>query len=214
MNKYMLVFSFFLVSKINFAQKKESSNFDIENLNVVVGKTFSNFIYKGPDGRFNTIGLSGNAYTVSVGIDLGKTEYLHWIRPGLQYYEVGARSVYNNVGTNWELKYLGVGVSYLYEAINVERFCFSPGFNLNLAYMARGQQTNGSLTYDLKKEKYFSFWNFQAGPILNSRMEINKRLSLFLEYGFAFGLNQIEKDPAEKTRIYAHFASLGFTYKF
>jgi hypothetical protein len=207
----LLIFYFFSSA---YCQKKELPPIDIENVNFTLGKTFSNFMFKGPGGRYNTMSLSGNTYSLSAGIDIGKVEYLHWVRPEITYYEVNARSLFENVATNWEIKYFGAGVSYLLEVINKERFCLSPGFNLNLSYMIRGQQSIGELTYNLRKERYLSMWNFQGGPLINSRLEINKKLSLFLEYRFAFGLNQIEKDVNEKARIYAHFASLGFTYKF
>jgi hypothetical protein len=210
---FTVPFILFLFLHIN-AQTREFPPIDVESVNFTIGKTFSDFMFKGPNGRYNTMGLSGNTYSLSAGIDLGKVEYLHWIRPELTYYEVNARSLFENVATNWEMKYLGMGVSYLLEVVNKERFCLSPGININLSYMTRGQQSVGDLTYNLRQERYFSLWNFQAGPLLNSRLEINKKLALFLEYRFAFGLNQIEKDVNEKTRIFAHFASLGFTYKF
>lgn len=184
----------------------------ILQVNFNAGRTFSSFLYKDLDGNKveNLSYRSGNTYNLSVGLGFGSK---HLLRPEIQYTELGAKSSSTDTPVDWKLNYLGVGASYLYKVINNGNISLSPGAVIGYDYLLKGEQTIGSLRFNLNENNALKAWDLNAGLLLNSRFKVTESLYMNFEYRFNMGLNQIEKeDQGEKSKNIGHRALVGLSF--
>jgi hypothetical protein len=185
----------------------------LQQINFNAGKTFSSFLYKDANGNKdeNLSYRSGNTYNISVGLVFGSK---HLVRPEIQYSELGAKSSSTDTPVDWKLNYLGVGASYLFKIINKETISLSPGAIIGYDYLLKGEQTIGSVRYNLNENDALKAWDLNAGLLLNSRFKVTESLFLNFEYRFNMGLNQIEKqDQGEKSKNIGQRALVGLSFK-
>jgi hypothetical protein len=200
----LITVSFFL--SLSHAQEKTGSI----QFNLFGGKTFSSFLFKDANGQKNeNLGYtSGSTFGASVGF--GST---HQFRPEIIYSELGAQSTFNSETVDWKLTYLGGGLSYLFAIVNKETVKLSPGAMIGYDYLLKGDQTSGTVRYNLKESDALKPWDLNAGALLNSRFILTSVLSLNVEYRFNVGLNQIEKlDQGEKSRNIGHRILVGLSF--
>jgi hypothetical protein len=184
----------------------------IQHLNFSYGKTFTGFQYENDLGQEdeNLTLANGNAYSVSLGMRLGKR---HLLRPEILYSEAGAKSEFLNDPISWKLNYIGFRASYLFHVFNKSNFSISPGVIIGYDYLLKGDQFIGNTKYDLKETDALKAWGLNAGALLSGRFKVTESLSIIAEYRYNLGLNQIEKkDVGERTKNFAHKALIGLSF--
>ena len=190
----------------SFAQYKVKA----DEINFLVGKNATKFLYQFGSETKPTQFVNGNAYSLNIGINLSEK---HTLRPELNLYQAGAKTTVDDLPLNWKLTYLGVGCGYLYNVLNKNTISLSPGAVVGVDYMTQGEQTIGVNRYDVIENNYLKKLNVSAGLLLNSRFKVTETLFLSFEYRFNFGLNQIEIDSEEKTRNIGNTALIGLSFK-
>ena len=190
----------------SFSQKK----IKVDEINFLVGKNTTKFLYAFGSETKPTQFVNGNAYSLNIGINLSEK---HTLKPELNLYQAGAKTTVDDLPLNWKLTYLGVGCGYLYNVLNKNTISLSPGAVVGVDYMTRGEQTIGVNRYDVIENNYLKKLNVSAGLLLNSRFKVTETLFLSFEYRFNFGLNQIEVDSEEKTRNIGNVGLIGLSFK-
>ena len=126
---------------------------------------------------------------------------------------MGAKSNDVQLPIEWKLNYLGVGASYLIDALTTENIRVSPGLAFGMDYLLKGEQTIGTDRYNLNEDEVLKPWNLNASAMFNTRFKVTESFAIFMEYRYIIGLNQIEKqDIGEKTRNMAHRALAGLSF--
>ncbi len=110
--------------------------------------------------------------------------------------KAGASFVYNETIVSWDVQYMdaNVGLGYIHN-----KWKFKPYFSASpyFAYMLKANQTIGFDNYDIKKDKSVSTSDFGIFLSPGVRMALAKRISLYAEYKYILGLQDIEKSATE-----------------
>tara|TARA_B100001287_G_scaffold778_1_gene608 strand:- start:663 stop:1316 length:654 start_codon:yes stop_codon:yes gene_type:complete len=209
MKKNILLLSFLIVTNI-YAQDEKC----LTQLNINFGKTFTTFIYgnNSSNADLNINFTTGNSYTLDLGFQLGDKHMLH---PEVRYQQYGAQSTVDNTPISWRLNYLGAGLGYFYSALTTDFMSIAPGLVFNANYMVSGEQTFGTLRFDIKEDELLKPVDVVTSIALNSRFKVTEYLFINFEYRFGISLTEIENENGnndEKTRNLGHIAALGLSF--
>lgn len=183
----------------------------VEEINFLVGKNSTKFLYAFGSETKPTQWINGNSYSLNVNLALAPK---HYLRPEVNYYQAGAKSSVDNLALGWKLNYLGLGCGYAYKALEIKTVALFAGASLGLDLMTKGEQTIGSERYSVIESQSLKRFNLSSSLFASTQFKVTETLYLQFEYRLGLGLNQIEKDAGEKTRNIANTALVGLSFKF
>lgn len=167
-------------SCVNLEAAQVFSNFKYIDSKGIQDNTYSNKIV-------NALGL-GYQYTSSKGF---------FVRAGLGMRKAGANLVYNNIRYIWSLQYtnLQAGIGYQYNKWRLKPYIAVLPY---YAYLLDANQTIDSENYDIKANKSIKSSDFGLFIAPGCDITITKYISVFAEYKYILGLQNIESIHGEQ----------------
>ncbi len=210
MKKFLVFISVFSM----FSLKSQENPNPKLNGGLIFGKILSNFSFKDSENikEENLDPILGNSYGANL---LYRLNSKNSIRPELLFYNAGAKQVENDLVLEWRLNYIGLGAGYNYSLIKVGNTSLAVGTMIRADYLIRAEQTIGESRINLIEQKAFTKIDVNANFNASLSFKLSEYSNIFLEYRYAFGLNQIERDPInteQKTRNKAHLALVGINF--
>ena len=210
--KKTILLSFVILSYLNFAQNTKKTTI---SGGFIFGKTLSNFTFKDSESTKDKEldAILGSMYGVNLLINLKEK---HSIRPEVLFYQAGAKKTIDDINLNWNLNYLGLGLGYNYSLIKFYNSSFKIGCMLRADYLMKAEQTINDSRINLIEEKSFKKLDINANMNASLHFKLSEFSNLFVEYRYAFGINQIERDEnasSQKTFNKAHQGVLGINFK-
>jgi len=204
--KKIFLIATLLISSISFSQSGMKTTF-----NLIGGERFSSYVFhNSSQQKSNDIGyVMYNTFGINAELNLNR----NIIRPGISFYQAGAKTLNSGTNINWRTSHLAFNLSYLYSAYDGKVFSLRPGLGFGFNYMLSGDQTIGSTRLNIITEKSLKRFDIEAFVSLNAKFQVTSLFSVGAEYRFGYGLLQIETDPQQKTSNINHclLLNLGFT---
>lgn len=165
-------------------------------VNFEAAQVFSNFKY------VDSKGIEDNTYTYKIGNAFGlgyqyTSSNGFFARASLGMRKAGANLIYNNIRYIWSLQYsnLQVGIGYQYNEWRLKPYIAVMPY---YAYLLDANQTIDSDNYDIKANKSIKNSDFGLFIAPGFNITITKYISVFAEYKYIMGLQNIESAQGEQ----------------
>lgn len=171
--------------------------------------------FKFTDSQENTLnseysGIFTGAYGLGYRYILGNGLM---VRASLGIRNAGATMVYDNTNYTWDLKYADfkLGGGYMLKKDRISPYLNVSGY---YGFMLSGYQTINNEDFDIKKSE--SMQTTDYGVCITPGIEISftGALSSFVELNYIMGLQNLEKDDAQKSTNIAYGLSVGLSFYF
>lgn len=171
--------------------------------------------FKFTDSQENTLnseysGIFTGAYGLGYRYILGNGLM---VRASLGIRNAGATMVYDNTNYTWDLKYADfkLGGGYMLKKDRISPYLNVSGY---YGFMLSGYQTINNEDFDIKKSE--SMQTTDYGVCITPGIEISftGTLSSFVELNYIMGLQNLEKDDAQKSTNIAYGLSVGLSFYF
>lgn len=122
----------------------------------------------------------------------------------------GATMVYDNMNYTWNLQYadLKLGAGYILKKDRISPFLNVSGY---FAHMLRGFQTINNEDFDLRNPESIKSSDFGIFITPGVQVTITETMSLFTEFNYMLGLQNLEKDESQKSSNSALGLTLGLS---
>ncbi len=161
------------------------------------GQLFSKYKFIDSQGNDRSKDYSYNlSGTYNLGYQFAAQSGL-FFRAGLGMKKMGSSLVYDELNYNWSSQYLSlnVGAGYI-----LNKYRFKPYVSVTpfYSYLLKATQSTGTENYNIKQNNSIKKNDFGLQFIPGVKMTLSDFISVYTEFNYILGLQNIEKNPAQK----------------
>jgi hypothetical protein len=185
-----------------------ASHWHAQSLLTVDGhQAFTSFKFVNSEGVTdkNFSSQSGGGY--SLGFRVLKKGFFLRLNAGMR--KAGSRVTYNLDEISWQLQYCDfrAGAGYEFDKWRIKPYFSAAPY---YAIMLKASQQMDGLSYDLKLNKAIKTTDYGVFVIPGVRASLSELISIYSEYSYLIGLQNIETDTDQKLYNTGFMISIGF----